>query len=85
MPALSRERRRLRRRRLFRHDADVIVRYLQKPAFDMKSVRSRRTQPKLAITKHGHHGGVAGENADLSIERRRNDRLGLTFEQDALG
>ena len=63
----------------------MIVSYLQKATFDVKTVRSRRSQPKLTVAEHGHHCGVAGENAHFAIERRCNYRFGLTFEQNAFG
>ncbi len=58
-----------------------VVHDLQKPATDMKPV----TRPALPHDEHAfaeqrHERGVARQDADLAVERRRDDGVGLTVK-----
>src|SRR5215203_3607947 len=73
------------RRSLLRHDSDVVIDHLKKPAFDVESLLATRSaKPKRALSEQRHHRSVILQNSNLSVERRRNDRRNLAVEQNAL-
>jgi hypothetical protein len=67
------------------YDAHVVIGNLEEPTFHMEPMRYGVAQAQLAVTEHGHHGSVTGEDTDLAVECRRDDRVRLALEQHTLG
>ena len=63
-----------------RDDAHHVVHHLEETAFHMEG--GSRVQAQLALAEQRHHGRVARKYAHLSVERRSDDGLRLSFEQD---
>ncbi len=68
---------------MLRYDSHDIIDHLQEAAFHRKATIARTLSPQaqLAFPEERDHRGVTRENADLPIERRRDDRIALAFEQ----
>src|SRR5690242_942505 len=81
----SRARSALRRRRLLRHDAHDVVDDLKKPAVDVEPPSALATHAQDTLAEESHQRRVAGENAHLAVERRRDDRVGRALVQHGLG
>src|SRR5262245_59094050 len=65
----------LRRRRLLRDHADVVVNDLKKAAIDIELLAAVATEAQHALAEERHHGSVAREDADLPVIRGRDDRI----------
>jgi hypothetical protein len=72
----------LRRRGSLRHDAHQVVGNLEESALDLKpACGGTAADPELTTAEQRYHRCVPGEDADLTIERRRDDRLGVALEE----
>ena len=72
----------LRRRCSLRHDPHQVVGHLQEPAFNLKALGARASaNSQLPSTEKGDHRGVPREYADLPVERRSDDRVGIPLEE----
>jgi hypothetical protein len=61
----------------------VIIHDLKEAAIDVEAIRGGGAEAEFTVAQYGHHGGVTGENADLTVERGGDDRIGLALEKNA--
>jgi hypothetical protein len=72
----------LKRRRGFGDDPNLIVRNLKESPFDMEPFPADiGAKPECSLAKQGHHGGVAGQDTDFTIEGRGDDRIDVALEE----
>jgi hypothetical protein len=75
----------LRRCRSLGHYADEVVGHLEEPTLHLESPRpSAISNPELPAPKQRNHRCMASQNANLPIERWRDDRLRIALEQHRL-
>lgn len=65
-----------------RYDPHLILDDLQEAAFDIEAATTFASNAERSLAEERHHRRVPGENANLAIERGRDDGLRLTLEQD---
>ncbi len=71
---------------MFGNDPDSIVHYLEEATSDGESIHATRAaNGERSRSQERHERSVVRQNADLAIECRRDDRLGLTVEHSCFG
>ena len=75
---------RLYRSRFFRDDPNLVVQYLHEAAADVESRASCSAKPQRTVSQQRHQWCVTGQYADLSVVRRRDDRIRFSLEQHRL-
>jgi hypothetical protein len=70
--------------RFFGNDPYRIIEDLQEPALDFELPPATGAKPQLAAAEQRHHRRVAGQDSNFAVIRRRDNGIGLAFEENRL-
>ena len=70
--------------RFLRHNSHVVIQNLHESAADLERGSRAASEAQSAVTKQHHQRGMPGEDADLSVIGRGDDRIRFALEEHCL-